>query len=228
MDSLLTLEGGIPAEDEFEWESEFYDDELNLLPDIRVNIDVDSPPSTPTDRDASCNIWDPYHRRNTHARLIAKNIHESVTAEEIEKAFEQCGPVIRVRILENEVTGEPTGSVIIQFRDTKSALNAFTRMQDFDVWWLHPDDDLKARQTIRVRNLPPWARPADVMEWLENLGEIRTVIMPKGEDSDEDNAGWAAVQFACEEDAKVAIDFANGAMYGGQFLRVDMARLADF
>ena len=226
MDSPRRLEDSVPIEDQEESASEFYDDDLNLLNDVRVNLDVDSPPSTPTDLDAIRNIWDPYHRRNTRARLIVNNLHESVTAKDIEEAFAQCGPVIRVRILENEVTGEPTGSAIVQYPNMESALNAFTRMQDVDLWWLHPDDDLKARQTIRVSNLPPWARPADIMEWLENLGEIKTVIMPKGEGKD--NAGWAAVQFASEEDAKVAINFANGAMYGQKFLRVGMARLADF
>ena len=222
----IKLEDGIVAEDQDDSVRGYYDDDLNLLHDIRMNLDVDSPPTEPADPIASRNVWEPYRRRNTHARLIVKNLTRSVTAEDLEIAFEQYGPVVRVRILENEVTGEPTGSAIIHYRYTHDALQAFTRMRYVDLWFLHPDDDLKARQTVKVGNLPPWARPVHLEDFFDSVGETRTIVMPRGEG--EANAGWAAVQFACEGQAQVAIQFAESAPFPGGKLHVEMARLADF
>ena len=49
-------------------------------------------------------------------RLLVTNLPETATVEGVEAIFGSYGPIVRVRILENEATGKPKGAAIVQFQ----------------------------------------------------------------------------------------------------------------
>ena len=166
------------------------------------------------------------------SRLIVKGLPESAGVHEIETCFEVFGPVIRVRILENESTGKRKGSAVIQFREKESGIEAWRSFQfcmcgeePLDVMYLDPARDLRASSTLMISNLPERLTKGDLRELFRVFGQIASVHVPEGKGG---GRGWGQVRFYREADAEEALGMMDGIMFGSVVLQVELAQLNDF
>nr|CAB3483420.1 unnamed protein product [Digitaria exilis] len=99
----------------------------NTSKTVAISVDVTTvePPSYETPKDVHV-VEKPYTPMNSNATNVATKVHFAATKDSLSRHFNQCGAVLKVVIVTNAATGQPTGSAYVEFLHKESAERALS------------------------------------------------------------------------------------------------------
>lgn len=177
---------------------------------------------------------DPSLRKSGKGNIFIKNLHKSITTQNLYATFNQFGAIVSCKIAADE-NGESKGYGFIQFVTPEAAELAIKEVNGmllkdqkvFVAQFVPRKERIAANASkkftnVYVKNLPDNFDDVKLKEMFKDFGDIKSAVIMKG--NDEKSKCFGFVNFGDADQAEKAVDALNGKTFDGKILYASRAQ----